>query len=254
MDLPEAPLPSGSPASSHPTPADPSPWAIPAPTPSALIPAGSAFGVPPSQPSCAICGCVPARQVEYRQGIGMLFLRRTKTMRVVACRDCGVALFRKMQSATLLTGWWGMISFFLNLGTLWSNYKERRTLDELEAPRQPAARTTQTPRTAPLPLGSPSFLRPQALGAVGALLVVLLLLGVVGGDRSTANADPPVSVGTCGTIDSGRVRYPVDCGDAKARVQVVAVLPSGSTELDCPATARGSSVSPTYGTICWSTI
>lgn len=175
-------------------------------------------------------------------------------MRVVACRDCGIALFRKMQSATLLTGWWGMISLFLNFGTLWSNYRERRTLDELGAPRQPAARTTQTPRTAPLPLGRPAFLRPQALGALGAVLVVLLVLGAIGGDPGTANADPPVSVGVCGTIDGGKVRYPLDCGDADAQVQVVAVLPAGSSELDCPVTARGTSVSPTYGTICWSTI
>jgi hypothetical protein len=201
-----------------------------------------------------MCGSVPARQVEFRQGIGMLFLRRTKTMRVVACRDCGVALFRQMQAATLLTGWWGMISFFLNFGTLWSNYRERRSLDELGAPRPPATGTAQTPRTAPLPAGRPTFLRPQALGVVGAAIVVLFLFGAFGRDSSSANADPPVAVGTCGTVSGGQVRYPLDCGDSDAQVRVVAILPSGSTVLDCPSTARGTSVSPKHGTICWESL
>jgi hypothetical protein len=181
----------------------------------------------------------------------MVFLRKTKTARAYLCRDCGIALFRKFQAATLLTGWWGFISFFLNLGTLWSNYTERRKAAALDAPRPPAARTAQTPRTTPLPIGPPAFLRPQALGLVGAALVIALLFGVVGRDGSSPGAAPVVSVGTCGSIDGGRVHYPVDCSDPAAVVRIDAILPATATDADCPAAANGASNSQTYGLVCW---
>jgi len=183
----------------------------------------------------------------------MLFLRRTKTARAVVCRDCGIALFRRMQSATLLTGWWGMISFFLNFGTLWSNYRERRELDRLGAPRPPATRATQTPRTTPLPAGRPAFLRPQALGVVGAALVLLLLFGAWGG-ASGSSTVATVSVGTCGIVDGVSVRYPIDCSDPSATDRIAAILPATARDADCPMEATGASLSERYGFICWAPV
>jgi hypothetical protein len=194
---------------------------------------------------------VPATQITLRQGIGMLFLRRTKTARAYVCRDCGISLFRKFQSATMLTGWWGFISFFLNFGTLWSNDNERRKLHALGAPRPPAARTAQTPRTTPLAVGRPVLFRPQSVGIVAAALAIAVLFGVVGRDSASTGAGPVVSVGTCGRIDGSQVRYPVDCGDAAAAERVVAILPASATVADCPDAANGASHSERYGLLCW---
>jgi hypothetical protein len=207
--------------------------------------------MPAQPPGCQVCGSVPATQISIRQGIGMLFLRKTKSASAYLCRDCGIALFRKYQAATLLTGWWGFISFFLNFGTLWSNYNERRKLTALDAPRPPAARTAQTPRTTPLPVGPPAFLRPQALGVVAAAIAIALLFGFIGRDASSTGAAPAVSIGTCGSLEGGRVHYPLDCSDPSAVERVDAMLPSTSSLTDCPAAANGVSHSDTYGLVCW---
>jgi hypothetical protein len=214
-------------------------------------PTASPWDLPAQPPGCQICGSVPATQITLRQGIGMMFLRKTKTARAYVCRDCGIALFRKYQAATLLTGWWGFISLFLNLGTLWSNSNERRKVAALAAPRPPAARTAQTPRTTPLPTGSPAFLRPQALGVVGVALAIALLFGFVGRDGSSTGTASVVSVGTCGSVDGGRVHYPVDCSDPAAVVRIDAILPASATDADCPAAANGASNSETNGLVCW---
>jgi hypothetical protein len=112
-----------------------------------------------AQLGCAICGCTPATEVTFMQGTGLLLMRRTKTLGIRACRDCGIALFRETQSRTLLTGWWGVFSFFSNLVFLWDNAVARRRLAALSAPVQPAQRSPSH-RSAPLPVGKPTMMRP----------------------------------------------------------------------------------------------
>jgi hypothetical protein len=76
----------------------------------------------------------------------------TTTERGVYCRDCGLAVFRKRMSATLLTGWWGIISFFTNFGAVIGNLAARSELMKLgPATREPGARFLQP--------GRPVFLR-----------------------------------------------------------------------------------------------
>jgi hypothetical protein len=255
MDLPTSPSSSGWATSSTPaasTPAPPVPTSLGSPQPGLPgAPTPSPWAIPvATEPSgCQVCGSVPATDVTFRQGIGMLFLRRTKTARVHVCRDCGIAVFRTMQSATLLTGWWGFISFFLNVGTLWSNYAQRRSLDGLGEPRPPSSRTLQTPRATPLPPGRPTLLRPQSLGVVAAAIVLVLAVGLIGNDASAGSA--PIAVGTCGSVSAGRVHYPLDCSDPAAAERIDAILPTTSSLADCPDPANGASRSARYGLVCW---
>src|SRR5215217_369072 len=228
-------------------PGDPaSIWATAAPT--AQPDAGSPWALPAQPPGCQFCGSVPATDMTLHQGIGMLLVRRTKTFRARVCRDCGIALFRRMQSRTLLTGWWGLISLFINLGTIWSNYQVSRNLQTLDEPRPPGVRTVATPRTTPLPLGRPTYLRPQALGVVGAVIAVTLVLGLWR-SRPTSTSVVP-TVGVCASVDGGHPT-PVDCSDPTASERIVAILPSTSGDAGCPATANATSHSDTYGLICW---
>jgi hypothetical protein len=199
-----------------------------------------------------MCGYAPAAEVTFMQGIGMLFMRRAKTLRIRVCRQCGTALYRRVQSNTLLTGWWGVISVVSNLAYIWGNFKERRTLDALGEPRPPRERTTQTPRTSPLPVGTPTLLRPQSLAFVAIAIGVVLFLG--SSDRSSSGSPPALTVGACGSHAGTQVQYPVDCADGQANARVVAILPSTSEEGDCPRTTNGVTHSERYGTICWDSL
>jgi hypothetical protein len=230
----------------HPTP--------PSPTPTSAADAGapSPWGILPEAPGCAICGSMPAADVTFTQGIGMVILRRAKVVEVRACRDCGTALFRKTQSQTLLTGWWGVISAVTNVGYVWGNVQARRTLNALGEPRPPRERTAQTPRTTPLPVGSPTLLRPQPL-VFFLILVGIMVLALTGDPEPAASADS-ITIGTCAEVADGRVRYPVACTDSAASARLVAVLPSTSAPRDCPSTAKGWSRAPELGLLCWESV
>jgi hypothetical protein len=199
-----------------------------------------------------MCGSVPAADVTFTQDIGMLLLRRTKTLRMRACRDCGTALYRRVQSHTLLTGWWGIVSAVMNVAHVWGNVKERRTLDALGAPRPPRERTTQTPRTSPLPVGTPTLLRPQSLAFVA--IVVGMVMFFATSDPSSSGSSSALTVGACGSHAGTQVQYPVDCTDGLANARVVAILPSTSRTTDCPRTTDGVTRSDRYGIVCWDSL
>jgi hypothetical protein len=226
----------------------------PSPSPSPVADAGapSPWGIPPEPPGCAICGSVPAADVTFTQGIGMVILRRTKTVRVRACRDCGTALFRKTQSQTLLTGWWGVISAFTNLGYVWGNFQARKTLDALGDPRPPRERTAQTPRTTPLPVGSPTLLRPQPL--VFFLFVVGLTVFALATDPEPAASSDSIRIGTCAEVQADEIHYPVSCNGPTAAARLVAVLPAATASTECPASSDGWSRSPRFGLLCWARV
>ena len=65
-------------------------------------------------PRCQLCGCqAPSRQTTFYQNIGMLVMRRMKTLNAVMCKACVHQNFWKMTSITLLVGWLGTISVII---------------------------------------------------------------------------------------------------------------------------------------------
>jgi hypothetical protein len=57
---------------------------------------------------------VPTKYVEYQQNIGMLVLRTRRSVRANLCKRCSSRYFWELTGLTLVTGWWGVISFVLN--------------------------------------------------------------------------------------------------------------------------------------------
>ncbi len=111
-----------------------------------------------------VCGATPAIPVTLRSVVAMVVVGVTSTFRGVYCRDCGLAMFRKRMSATLLTGWWGFLHFFVNLGVIAGNLGARAQLMRLAAPmRNPGARY--------LDPGRPVFLRAGFIVSAAVLLV-----------------------------------------------------------------------------------
>lgn len=69
---------------------------------------------------------------------GMIIMWTFLSLHGPFCRDCGIATFRRMTSQTLVAGWWGVISFFVNLGVVCANLASRQTVARLPAPTPPA--------------------------------------------------------------------------------------------------------------------
>jgi hypothetical protein len=69
----------------------------------------------------------------------------------------------------LWTGWWGILSFFLNLYSVTMNAKRLKVASEMSAPQggDPARR---------LPPGPPLAMRPEVLISVAVVVVLLIAL------------------------------------------------------------------------------
>ncbi|MET9437365.1 hypothetical protein [Streptomyces sp. NPDC006551] len=118
---------------------------------------------------------------------------RTVTRRGVFCRTCGLSLYRQMTSDTLVTGWWGLLSFFVTpfvvLGNvLGARGALRRLPEPYGASRQPLDPGKRVLFRGPAML----ILTPIALFllAIPALVVIGLVVG--DGDKPVA-----LSVGDC---------------------------------------------------------
>jgi hypothetical protein len=64
---------------------------------------------------CDLCGRSPSQYFTYEQITGLLLLSRATTINKYLCRQCSRRVGRTMQSATLLTGWWGVRAVFRNV-------------------------------------------------------------------------------------------------------------------------------------------
>lgn len=63
---------------------------------------------------CQTCGVeAPTRYVSFHQNVGMLVMRRSKSIEGFLCKSCIHRHFWSMTGTNLFLGWWGTISFFI---------------------------------------------------------------------------------------------------------------------------------------------
>ena len=64
---------------------------------------------------CMACGDIaPTREVNFEYNVGMIFMRRIHQIKGRLCRKCIEDRFWEATGISLLLGWWGYISFFVN--------------------------------------------------------------------------------------------------------------------------------------------
>jgi hypothetical protein len=146
----------------------------------------------PSTPvlGCQICGRGPAAMITLDRQVGMIVLSRHWHYRAALCRDHGSRLAREWLIQTCLFGWWGVISFALNVAAVAVDVQALRIARRL-APAGSMA-VTPLPPTAPgtLPAAGPGPMWGQQSDPAPAVapaqprfrhprLVALMLLGVV---------------------------------------------------------------------------
>ncbi len=200
-----------------PPPMPPAPMPLPPRAPGAPPPAGPYAGAPIG---CQVCGRLPATNVKFVQNTGMVFARNSQTWDLVACRDCGTHVYRKAQAHTLGFGWWGIISFLVNLVTVPTNFLQSRRLRPLGDP-------VGTPVGRPLDPGRPVLLRPQLLG----LLVLLGGFGFMIYDGGTFTTIHHFERGECFNVPAGATSEEIDlvpC-DEPHDAEVVETLPPRSS-------------------------
>ncbi|MEU2232008.1 hypothetical protein ACH4A8_01140 [Streptomyces vietnamensis] len=194
----------------------PQPYAQPYPPHGAPTPAPA-----PAPQGCEVCGAQPAAAATVRAHQGMIVIMRTVTRRGVYCRTCGLAVYRKMTSDTLVTGWWGMLSLFVTpfvvLGNVLGARAAFRRLPEPHgAWRPPLDPGRRVLRRAPAML----VLTPFAL--LAAAIPTLLLIGLIAGPDGDGER-VGLSVGDCvrNTADwPEQSLLKVDCGSTGAEYRV----------------------------------
>lgn len=81
----------------------------------------AAYQQAPAGPGCDVCGAGPATRVTIRGHQGFLIVMRNLWRKGTFCQTCALAVFRKMQSDTMVQGWWGPMSVIITPITLLIN-------------------------------------------------------------------------------------------------------------------------------------
>ncbi|MFF5971861.1 hypothetical protein ACFY7C_10085 [Streptomyces sp. NPDC012769] len=177
------------------------------------------WGAGPSGPQgCEVCGAQPTAVVTVRAHQGMVVIMRTVTRRGAFCRTCGLAVYRTMTSETLVTGWWGLFSFFVTPFIVLGNLSARSALRRLPEPFG-AQRPPLDPGRRVL-LRAPAMLVLTPFALVLAAIPALFLIGLFAGGK-----DEPValSVGDCVRNEAewpDQELTKVDCGSSLAEYRV----------------------------------
>ena len=114
------------------------------PAPAGHAPAGYGHpALPPAYPQqpqlqmigCRLCGSIPAVHTTFRGHQGMVFVMRFLKTEGPFCRDCGLGVFRRMTSRTLVQGWYGYASMIITPITVLLNLTRRGKVAQLAQPQ-----------------------------------------------------------------------------------------------------------------------
>lgn len=92
------------------------------------------MGAPSDELPCTRCGLVPAAAHPIRRNVAIVLARETVTVERLLCRDHGRELTASFLRKTLLQGWWGLTSLFINVFVVVSDLVVLRRYGRLAAP------------------------------------------------------------------------------------------------------------------------
>lgn len=84
---------------------------------------------------CVVCGKRPARLIKVERNVGMIVMRIVHRADGPYCAEHGLAAAKKNLALTLVTGWWGVTSFFVNFRAIGVDVAAIRSARELSAAR-----------------------------------------------------------------------------------------------------------------------
>ena len=88
---------------------------------------------------CELCGRGPAARLTLRRQVGMVLMMRTYKFNGWLCRDHATENAREFLQKTLVQGWWGIVSFFVNIFVIATDLVALNKAKKLPPPEPPAA-------------------------------------------------------------------------------------------------------------------
>jgi hypothetical protein len=104
---------------------------------------------------CAVCQRVPTLRTPIRRHVGLILVQRFFKLDVPLCREHGLATTKDQLGKTLVQGWWGIISFFVNIFVVVTDVAALLAFRRLPAPSG-VATAPPVPRPSPTPPPAPS--------------------------------------------------------------------------------------------------
>lgn len=90
-------------------------------TPQPFPPTPLRFAYADEAETCEVCGRKPSGVFKFRREVGMIVLRRYVSVEARLCRTCGTEIYNDYQGKTMVQGWWGFLSVFVNLYCIMKN-------------------------------------------------------------------------------------------------------------------------------------
>lgn len=203
----------------------------------------------PGLEECMFCGWGPAEIITLRQGVGMIITRRKGVVQGNACKLCAKSMFRHVQNATLMKGWWGLIAFFANIGYVLHNLGTLRSIAAMPEPSPPLEHLV-TPLAHPMNPGRPLMKRAGIWVSIIAFIAAGVIVsnhntggsssgsaspagstGVSGASGSTGSTGQRIAVGQCVTVSGTAITSFTSCSN-NHYAKIIAITGSGST---CPS-------------------
>ena len=113
-----------------------------------------------ADPGCAVCGRIPTRQLPIRRHVGMILFQRFVKVVKPLCREHGMSITKSFLGKTIVQGWWGVISVFVNVFVVIADLSVLSRYGKL-APPQPRPEQPRPQPSAfapPTPWGQPGGL------------------------------------------------------------------------------------------------
>jgi hypothetical protein len=92
------------------------------------------MSAPIDDATCRACGRVPAEMFVVRRHVGMLIMQKFIKFRGSLCRDHAQLLIKDYLGKTLVQGWWGFISFFVNFFVIATDLAALSKANKMPAP------------------------------------------------------------------------------------------------------------------------
>ena len=107
-------------------------------------------------PTCQVCGRAPAVQVALRRHVGMIVMQRFVRAKPTLCREHGIQISKEFLNKTLIQGWWGVVSFFVNIFAVIQDVRALSTFKKLGEPQGAPVAPSDGTRAFPAPPTGPA--------------------------------------------------------------------------------------------------
>jgi hypothetical protein len=84
--------------------------------------------------TCQVCGRGPAELFTIKRHVGMIIFQKFHKLRAPLCREHALSISKEWLGKTLVQGWWGIISFFVNFFSVFTDLRAISQAKKMQPP------------------------------------------------------------------------------------------------------------------------